>query len=190
MFIQDFWEGRPAFFRCHIRFRRRHTRQTQAELRGSESRSPQDFRQRRAQECSSGANAAFPQCNDPNTTTVHLHATLCLGLAVSILTSFVVMLGKQWPNRDAQVEMRGSSINRSRYRQRKVDWMVAWHFNLVTECSHLVLQPALLIDRAPSDYFCINKVVVSIFIGLTAFGLLFYTLIISAANTPPDSLQK
>ena len=174
-----------ALFRCHIRFHHRHTRQTRAGLQGSESCSPQDFSQRHARECSSGDDAAFLQCNGPDTSTVHVLAILYLGLAVSILAAFVIMLGKQWPNRDAQVEMRGSAINRSRYRQRKMNWMVAWHFNLVTECSHLVLQAGLLlIDRAPSDYLCINKVVVSILIGLMVFGLLFYILIISAANTP------
>ena len=192
IFIQDFWEGRTAFFHCHIRFHRQHTRQTRAGLWESESCSPQDFRQRRAEEYSSGAAATFPQCNDPNTTTVHVQAFFYSGLAISIFAASVVMLDKQWLDRDARVEMRGSVINRSRYRQRKMDWMVTWHFDLVMERSPLVLQAALLlIDRAPSDYLCIDKVVVSIFIGLTAFGLLFYILIISAANTPPpDSLQK
>ena len=59
------------------------------------------------------------------------------------------------------------------------------------ERSPLVLQAALLlIGYALSDHLCINQVVVSILIGLTAFGPLFYILIISAPNTQPDSLQQ
>ena len=122
---------------------------------------------------------------------LHVQAILYSGLAVSILAAFAVTLGKQWLNRDAWVEMRRSTINRSRYRQR-MDGMVIWHFDLVMERSPLVLQAALLlIDYALSNHLCVNQIVASILIGLTAFGLLFYILIISTANTPPpDSLQK
>ena len=55
--------------------------------------------------------------------------------------------------------------------------------------SPLMLQAALLLlGYALSNYlFFINKVVASVLIGFTSFGLLFYLLIISAGPPPPFS---
>jgi len=55
------------------------------------------------------------------------------------------MLGKQWLNRYASVDMRGSAIERSQDRQRKLDGIVAWHFEHVLESLPLMLQVALLL---------------------------------------------
>ena len=69
--------------------------------------------------------------------------------------------------------------------------MVTLYFDLVMECSSLVLQATpLLIGYALFNHFYINKVAVSILIGFTARGLLFYILVISALNTQPNSLQQ
>ena len=94
------------------------------------------------------------------------------------------MLGKQWLNLYERVEMRGSPIDRSRDRQQKMNGVVAWHFDLVMECLPLMLQIALLLlGYALSNYlYSISKVVASVAIGFTAFGLLFYFLIVSAAT--------
>jgi len=94
------------------------------------------------------------------------------------------MLGKQWLNRYALVEMRGSVIDRSRDRQRKMNGMTTWHFDLVMEFLPLMLQAALLLlGYALSEYLLsIDKVVASVLIGFTTFGLLFFLLIVSAAT--------
>ena len=94
------------------------------------------------------------------------------------------MLGKQWLNLYERVEMRGSPIDRSRHRQRKMNGIVTWRFDLVMECLPLMLQIALLLlGYALSNYlYSISKVVASVAIGFTAFGLLFYFLIASAAT--------
>ena len=62
--------------------------------------------------------------------------------------------------------------------------MVIWHFDFVMECLPLMLQAALLLlGYAPSNYlFFINKAVAGVLIGFTAFGLLSYLLIVSAAT--------
>jgi len=131
-----------------------------------------------------GADAAFPQWNGPDSTTVHVQAILYSSLAASLLSAFIAMLGKQWLNRYAWVDMRGSIIDRSRHRQRKMDGMDTWHFDLVMECLPLMLQAALLLlGYALSNYlFSINNVVAGVMVGFTAFGLLFYFLIVSAAT--------
>ena len=147
-----------------------------------------------------GTSIAFPQWNGPDSTIVRVQVILYSSLALALLAAFIAMLGKQWLNRYAQVEMRGSVIDRSRYRQRKMDGMVTWRFDFVMECLPLMLQAALLLlSCALSDYlYFINKVVASTLIGFTAFGLLFYILIISAATlsftcpfqTPPSLILR
>ena len=131
-----------------------------------------------------GADAAFPQWNGPDPTTIHVQAILYSSLAASLLSAFIAMLGKQWLNRYAWVDKRGSVIDRSRHRQQKMDGMDTWHFDLVMECLPLMLQAALLLlGYALSNYlFSIDNVVAGVITGFTAFGLLFYFLIISAAT--------
>jgi hypothetical protein len=130
-----------------------------------------------------GAEAALPVWNGPDSTVVRVQAILYSSLSASLLAAFVAMLGKQWLNRYASME-HGSIIDRGRQRKRKMDGMVTWKFALVMECLPLMLQAALLLlGYALSDYlFFINKVVASVLIGFTSFGLLFYFLIVSAAT--------
>jgi hypothetical protein len=130
-----------------------------------------------------GAAAAFPQWNGPGSTIIRVQTVLYSSLAASLLASFIAVLGKQWLNRYAWVDMRGSVIDRSRHRQRKMNGMDTWRFDLVMESVPLILQAALLLlGYALSDYlFFIDKVVASVIIGFAAFGLLFYLLIASAA---------
>ena len=131
-----------------------------------------------------GADAAFPQWAGPDPTIVHVQVILYSSLATSILAAFIAMLGKQWLNRYAKVEMRGSVIDRSRHRQRKINGMDTWHFDLVMESLPLMLQAALLLfSYALSNYlFFINKTIASVIIGFGAFGILFYFIIVSAAT--------
>ena len=148
----------------------------------------------------SGTSVAFPQWDGPDSIIVRVQAILYSSLALALFSAFVAMLGKQWINRYAQAEMRGSVIDRSRYRQRKMDGMITWRFDFVMECLPLMLQAALLLlSYALSDYlYSINKVVASILISFTAFGLLFYILIVSAATlsfncplqTPPSLILR
>jgi len=131
-----------------------------------------------------GENAAIPEWTDPDPTVIHVRAILYSSLAASLLAAFVAVLGKKWLNRYAQVEMHGSVIDRSRHLQPKMNGMVTWHFDFVMECLPLMLQAALLLlGYAPSNYlFFINKAVAGVLIGFTAFGLLFYLLVVSAAT--------
>ena len=135
-----------------------------------------------------GLAATFPQWTGPDPEVIRVQAILYTSLAATLLAAFIAMLGKQWLNRYSQVEMRGSVIDRNRHRQRKMNGMDTWHFDLVMECLPLMLQVALLLlGYALSDYlFFINKVIASVTIGFTTFGLLFYFLIVSAATLSFD----
>ena len=95
------------------------------------------------------------------------------------------MLGKQWLNRYESIDMRGSAIERSHNRQRKLDGMIAWYFDHVMESLPLMLQAALLLlGCALSRYLWeINIIVASVVLCVTSFGLIFYLSIVIAGTT-------
>jgi hypothetical protein len=131
-----------------------------------------------------GAAAVLPEWDGPDPTIVHVQAILYSSLAASLFAAFLAMLGKQWITRYAQVDLRGSVVDRSRHRQRKMKGMDTWYFDLVMECLPLMLQAALLLlGYALSNYlFFVDKVVASVVAGFASFGLLFYFLISFAAT--------
>ena len=90
------------------------------------------------------------------------------------------MLGKQWLNRYASTDMRGSAIERSQSRQRKLDGIVRWYFDTVLESLPLMLQVALLLlGCALSRYLWgISLAIALVVLGVTSIGLLFYFFII------------
>jgi hypothetical protein len=126
----------------------------------------------------------LPQWTGPPRTIVHVQAILLASLAASLLSAFLAMLGKQWLNRYASTEMRGTAIERSQYRQRKLDGIVTWYFDYVMEALPLMLQVALLLlGCALSRYLWeINITVASVVLGVTSFGMIFYVSVIVAGT--------
>jgi hypothetical protein len=120
----------------------------------------------------------------PPRTTVHVQTILFASLAASLLSAFLAVLGKQWLNRYASIDMRGSAIQRSQNRQRKLDGIVTWYFNHVMEALPLMLQIALfLLGCALSRYFWeINVTIASVVLAVTSFGTIFYVFILVAGT--------
>ena len=125
---------------------------------------------------------AVPQWSGPPHTIVEVQAILYASLAVSLFSAFLAMLGKQWLNRYASIDMRGSAIERSQNRQRKLDGVVAWYFDYVMEFLPLMLQFALLLlGCALSRYLWeIDTTVVSVVLGITSFGVASYIFFVIA----------
>ena len=92
------------------------------------------------------------------------------------------MLGKQWLNRYATTNVRGTTIERGHIRQRKLDGVVTWYFDHVMESLPSMLQAALLLlGCALSRYLWeINIVIASVVLGTTLFGVTFYLFIVVA----------
>ena len=124
----------------------------------------------------------LPQWNGPPRTVTNVQSLLYASLSTALLSAFLAMLGKQWLNRYASVDMRGSAIERSQNRQRKLDGIVAWYFNHVLESLPLMLQLALLLlGCALSRYLWgTDTTVASVILGVTALGVLFYLFIVIA----------
>ena len=125
-----------------------------------------------------------PQWTGPPPTIVHVEAILYSSLATSIFSAFLAMLGKQWLNRYASIDMRGSAIQRSQNRQQKMDGIVSWYFHYVMESLPLMLQFALLLLGCGLSLYLwgINTTVASVMIGITSFGAIFYALIVIAGT--------
>ena len=123
-----------------------------------------------------------PQWSGPTQMAVQVQAILLASLTASLFSAFLAMLGKQWLNRYASIDIRGSAIERCQNRQRKFNGVVAWYFDHVMESIPLMLQVALLLlGCALSRYLWeINTAVASVVVGVTSFGVLFYTFIIVA----------
>ena len=94
----------------------------------------------------------LPPWTGPPQTIVQVQAILFASLTTSLFSAFLAMLGKQWLNRYASTDMRGTAIERSQNRQRKLDGITSWHFDHVIESLPLMLQAALLLSivRSPA----------------------------------------
>ena len=124
----------------------------------------------------------------PPHTIIQVQAILYASLAASLFSAFLAMLGKQWLNRYASIDMRGSAMERSQNRQRKLDGVVTWYFDHVMESLPLVLQFALLLlGCALSRHLWeIDTTTASVVLGATLLGLVFYISIVVAGTTSPS----
>ena len=127
---------------------------------------------------------ALPQWSGPPHAIVQVQSILYASLAASLLSAFLAMLGKQWLNRYASTDMRGTAIERSQHRQRKLDGINTWYFDYVMESLPLMLQVALLLlGCALARYLWgVNITVASVAIGVTSSGVILYILILIAGT--------
>ena len=151
-------------------------------------------------------NSLFPDAN-PNSVTwtgpppeiVTVQSLLYASLATSLFAAFIAMLGKQWINRYLR-NRGGSSADKSRDRQLKLDGFNQWHFHLVIESLPVMLQLALLLlGCALSRYlWMISRTVAGVIVAMTLFGLTSYIFFTLAATlyyncpyqTPPSILTR
>jgi len=114
----------------------------------NELRPPRDCRQCLAWEHSDRHRCRFHYIGWPRSHCCPRPATFYSSFAIS-LAAFTPTLAKQCLNRCAQAEMRGSVVNHSGYRQRKMNGIVTWRFDqrLSEAFSNLTPTPEE-IDRA------------------------------------------
>ena len=133
-----------------------------------------------------------PQWSGPARTTVQVQAILYASLAISLFSAFLAMLGKQWVNRYASADLRGSIIDRCQHRQYKLNGIANWYFENVIELLPVMLQVALLLfGCALSRYLWeTNTTIASVIIGVTSFGLfLFISIVVAGAIFPSCPYQ-
>jgi hypothetical protein len=125
-----------------------------------------------------------PQWPGPPRSIVQVQAMLYASLAASLFSAFLAMLGKQWLNRYASIDMRGSAIERSQNRQRKLNGIVTWYFDHVMEALPIMLQFALLLLGCALSLHLwgINTAVALVILGATLFGVICYAFMVVAGT--------
>ena len=105
-------------------------------------------------------------------------------LLLSLLAAFVAMLGKQWLNRYLR-DTGGSIAERCGDRQRKRNGIEKWPFEIFVESLPVMLQIALLLLAVGLSRYmwAINVSVARTILGLTAFGVGFFVLIVVAGTS-------
>lgn len=134
----------------------------------------------------------LPQWTGPPPAIVHVQTILFASLATSLFAAFLAMLGKQWLTRYASTHVRGSDIEHSQSRQRKLDGIVIWYFDYVIESLPWMLQVALfLLGCALSRYLWeIDITIASVVLGATSLGVLFYLFIVAAGTAIANCLYQ
>ena len=135
-----------------------------------------------------GDAPTLPQWAGPPQAIIHTQCLLYASLFASLLAAFLAMLGKQWLNKYESIDLRGSVVERSQDRQRKLNGINAWYFDQVIGSLPVMLQAALLLlGCALSKYLWeIDKAVAAVVVGVTSFGVLFYLFIVVAGTASVD----
>ena len=131
-----------------------------------------------------GEVPSLPQWTGPPDAIVQAQAILYASLAISLVSAFLAMLGKQWLSRYKSIDKRGPAIERSHDRQRKLDGVIVWFFDYVMALLPLLLQAGLLLlGSALTRYLWeVNIIVASVILGITSTGVLFYLFIVIAGT--------
>ena len=79
------------------------------------------------------STTSAPRWSGPDPVIVQVQCILYAALSAALLASFLATLGKQWLNRYMRSETHGSTADRSRVRERKLNGIGAWKFHLVME---------------------------------------------------------
>jgi len=117
-----------------------------------------------------------PQWSGPPRSIVQVQAMLYASFAATLLSALLAMLGWQCLDRYESTDVRGSAVDRSQNRQRKLNGIVTWYFGHVMGSFVLASQAALLLfGCALSRYLWeINITIACIVIGFTSAGVILY----------------
>ncbi|KAJ7183946.1 hypothetical protein C8R46DRAFT_1186780 [Mycena filopes] len=137
-----------------------------------------------------GANAPTSlQPSGPKTIVVVAQIILYISLLSTLLAALLAVLAKQWLLHYGSVGERGTIAERGLERQRKLDGIYRWRFDLVLQIFPLLLQFSLLLfATALSIYlWTIHHLIASIVLVLTGMAFVVYTTMIISALAAQDS---
>lgn len=126
----------------------------------------------------------LPQWTGPSGAMDQVQSVLYSSLAATLFSAFLATLSKQWLDRYTSVDVRVSAIELNQRRQRKLNRMFSWYFNVAMESLPLMLQLALLLlGCALSRYlWTMDHSTACVILGFTSLGMLFYLLILVAGS--------
>ena len=124
-----------------------------------------------------------PRWPGPNPAIRQVQAILYATLCATLFAAFLATLGKQWLNRYMQTDAHGSIVDRCRDRERKLDGIENWRFNIVMQSGPLTIQGSLgLLGSALARYLWeTDRMVSSVVIGFTFLGVILYTAMVAVS---------
>jgi len=127
---------------------------------------------------------SLPQWTGAPRGIIHVQAMLYASFAASLFSAFLAVLGKQWLNRYASTDVRGTGIERSQNRQRKLGGIITWYFDHVMESLPVMLQVALLLLGCALSLYLweIEVTVACVVLSVTALGVIFYAFVVVAGT--------
>ncbi|KAJ7495825.1 hypothetical protein B0H11DRAFT_2387400 [Mycena galericulata] len=125
----------------------------------------------------------------PSTLVIAAQILLFLTLFTTLLAALLAVLGKQWLFIYGEAGNRGTLEERGLERQRKLDGLLKWKFELILQMFPLLLQLALFLFWAALSVYlwAIQHSLAVIMIFLTAFGSMIYIAVLISAMIYPDS---
>jgi len=112
-------------------------------------------------------------------------ALLYASLVASLLSVFLAIFAKQWSDQYTLTDVRGSTIERSQNRQRKLNGITTWHLNTVIRVLPSFLQLSLsFLSYAVSLYLSVVNPSISFLCGAAAATIIYLYLTLIAVTNP------
>ncbi|KAK7017635.1 hypothetical protein R3P38DRAFT_2784547 [Favolaschia claudopus] len=119
---------------------------------------------------------------------VLVQSMLYISLFTTLSAALLAVLGKQWMMYYQAAGSRGTFEERGLERQRKLDGLVKWKFDVLLQMFPLLLQLSLLLFSASLTIYLWtqNHCVAMIVMFMTSFGVASYLLLLISATIFPD----
>ncbi|KAK6977682.1 hypothetical protein R3P38DRAFT_2581166 [Favolaschia claudopus] len=127
--------------------------------------------------------------SDPHPLSVIAQSLLYISLGSTLLAALLAVLGKQWLMYYSAAGERGSIDTRGFERQRKLDGLRKWRFELIMQAFPLLLQFGLFLFASSLSVYLwkIHRVLAGIVLGMTAVGTIAYLALLMSAIFSEDS---
>ncbi|KAF8209483.1 hypothetical protein K438DRAFT_1811134 [Mycena galopus ATCC 62051] len=125
----------------------------------------------------------------PPLITLVAQSLLYFSLGATLLAALLAVLGKQWLTYYSAAGEHGTVEMRGLERQRKLDGLRRWKFDMIMQMFPLLLQFALFLFAAALCVYLwrIHEVLALIVLGMTTFGTVSYILLLASAIVFQDS---
>ncbi|KAJ6558884.1 hypothetical protein DFH09DRAFT_1162702, partial [Mycena vulgaris] len=125
----------------------------------------------------------------PPTIIIAAQSLLYISLSTTLLAALLAVLGKQWLMHYGEAGNRGTLKERGLERQRKLEGVLKWRFDMVMQMFPLLLQFALFIFAAALAVYLwtVHHALALIVIVLASVGTIAYVALLISAIRCPDS---
>jgi Family of unknown function (DUF6535) len=133
--------------------------------------------------------ASLPMWKGPSTAIIWIQSLVYTSLSLSLLVAFGGVLGKQWLGHFKTSRFgQGTLRERCTQRQRKLDGLTTWHFNIIIAILPILLQLSLSFFgiALAANIWTLQHTVAGVIMGTSSLGVIFYFFTVIASLKSPD----